>query len=64
MKNQTPAYLNVKAVAKHYDVSLSTVWRWTNAGRLPQPIRCVGLVRWEYATLPTLEEIASGGRND
>jgi predicted DNA-binding transcriptional regulator AlpA len=30
--------LRVKHVCARYDISPSTVWKWTKEGRLPQPV--------------------------
>lgn len=31
--------LRATALASRYDVSVSTIWRWTAAGIIPQPLR-------------------------
>ena len=32
-------YVRAKQIAKDKDISVSTVWRWVQAGLLPKPIK-------------------------
>jgi excisionase family DNA binding protein len=43
MKNKL---LNVKEVAELFGCGVSTIWRWTQNGILPRPIRIGGITRW------------------
>ena len=61
---RTPAFLDVDAVARRYDVRPTTVWAWARQGTLPQPIRLTaGCSRWSLKRLEQWEnerEAASG----
>jgi predicted DNA-binding transcriptional regulator AlpA len=35
----TSKYMTVLDIATRYGISQSTVWRWTNSGRFPAPIK-------------------------
>ena len=40
-------YISDRELAKRYDTSRSTVWRWTARGILPQPVQISeGCTRW------------------
>ena len=40
-------YYSVQHVAKRYDVSTGTVWRWVRRGTLPRPVQLSpGCTRW------------------
>jgi predicted DNA-binding transcriptional regulator AlpA len=40
-------YLSAAQLAARYGVHIVTVWRWAQAGRLPQPVRLApGTTRW------------------
>jgi excisionase family DNA binding protein len=39
--------LNAREVAERIGVSLRTVWRWTETGELPAPVRRGRIVRWK-----------------
>lgn len=49
---QAPLYLGVRSVARRYDVSVASIWRWVAAGKFPKPhkIAC-GTTRWSVADL-------------
>lgn len=49
---QAPLYLGVRNVARRYDVSVASIWRWVAAGKFPKPhkIAC-GTTRWSVADL-------------
>lgn len=38
-QSESRAWLSPAKLAERYDVSLVSIWRWTKAGRLPQPHR-------------------------
>lgn len=45
-----------KALSRHFEVSRATIWRWTQEGKLPQPVKLSpGCTRWKW------EEILAGG---
>ena len=39
--------LTVRQVAEILNCSVRTVWRLSDAGRIPPPVRLGGLVRWQ-----------------
>ena len=41
-----PAMMTVGEIATQLSVSLITVWRWRDAGRMPAPIKIGAIVRW------------------
>lgn len=44
--NPAPALWDVRRVADHLGVGVSTVWRWNTMGQIPKPMKIGGLVRW------------------
>lgn len=45
-------YLSVQRVARRYDVSVATIWRWVKAGEFPKPRKIAGrITRWAVADL-------------
>ena len=49
-------FLSDQAVAKRYDVSRATIWRWTSEGRFPRPVRLTeGCTRWRESDLEQWE---------
>lgn len=55
-------FLDDKAVGARYSASRNSVWRWTRAGRLPQPIRLSpGATRWRLRDLIENEQRLSAG---
>ncbi len=47
-----PLYLSVEKVARRYDVSISTIWRWVKAGEFPKPRKIASrITRWAVADL-------------
>lgn len=40
-----------KAFAAELDVNLSTLWRWTKNGTVPQPVRIGGRIGWPQSIL-------------
>jgi predicted DNA-binding transcriptional regulator AlpA len=43
--------VSVESVAKMFDVSPRTVWRWNSAGEIPAPIKVAGTTRWRRTDL-------------
>jgi prophage regulatory protein len=58
-KSTTPeerSFLDARAVAHRYGISVATVWSWLDRGLLPQPIRfSFGCSRWRLETLERFE---------
>ena len=55
-------YLSADSVARRYDASKSSVWRWIKEGKLPKPVKILtGLTRWKLADLEAWEA-EQGGR--
>jgi prophage regulatory protein len=54
-------YLRDTAVAKRYDISRITVWRWAAKGLLPKPVKLSpGCTRWRESDLDDNEEEPPG----
>jgi prophage regulatory protein len=52
ISSHVPRYLNVRNVAARYDMSVASVWRMAQSGRLPKPIKLTnGMTRWSIAEL-------------
>jgi predicted DNA-binding transcriptional regulator AlpA len=49
-----PSLITVKDVAAMLSISRTSVWRYVNKGRLPEPIRIEGAVRWRRADIEAL----------
>jgi predicted DNA-binding transcriptional regulator AlpA len=50
-------YASDTTLAKHFEVSRATIWRWTSEGKLPQPVKLSpGCTRWKWE-----EILAAGG---
>jgi predicted DNA-binding transcriptional regulator AlpA len=45
------AYWNVRDVAEHYGLGVSTVWRRVKDGTLPAPVKIGGATRWRRAEI-------------
>ena len=43
--------IDVKAVAERLGVSTASVWRYRDDGKLPQPVRVGGSVRWRASDI-------------
>ena len=41
-----PVLWDVRKVAEHLGVGVSTIWRWKSLGHIPEPMKIGGLVRW------------------
>jgi predicted DNA-binding transcriptional regulator AlpA len=51
-----PLYLSVRSVARRYDVSEATIWRWVASGRFPSPRKlAAGTTRWAIGDLEAFE---------
>lgn len=65
-----PGLLDVRAVAKMLGCSARHVYRLSDAGRMPPPVKLGALVRWSKATVeewiaagcPACRHTAGGGR--
>lgn len=45
-------YVRDKALAQHFSVSRTTVWRWSKIGRLPRPHKLSpGVTAWRKSEL-------------
>ena len=53
MSNQ---YLSDKLVAKRYEVSRPTIWRWQKENNLPKPKKLNGSTRWLLSDLEAWEQ--------
>ena len=52
-----PAFLDIHAVARRYDVKRATIWSWMSQGRFPQPLRFTpGCSRWSSEDLRAWED--------
>lgn len=52
-----PLYLGVENVARRYDVSVASIWRWVSAGKFPRPRKLAGgTTRWSIADLEAHEQ--------
>lgn len=47
----TKSVMNVREVADFFGVSVSTVWRWTADGSIPEPIKLGGSTRWRRSDI-------------
>ncbi len=45
-------YTTDAQLAERYDVNRSTIWRWSNSGNLPQPVKLSpGCTRWNLSDI-------------
>lgn len=51
MPTTPPSLLTAKDIAREFQVSIRTVRRWQRAGRLPNPVRIGGTLRWRVTDL-------------
>lgn len=50
------SYLSVNTVAKRYQVSRATIWRWVKEGHFPEPTKLASnTTRWELSALEKWE---------
>lgn len=63
MANRTHTlYLSDRDLAARYNVCRATIWRWTQAGRLPQPIQfSPGCTRWNLEEVESFEPRSTSG---
>jgi len=50
-EESAPLLVSAEAVAKCLDVSVRTLWRLRSSGKLPEPIRLGGSVRWKASDI-------------
>lgn len=53
------AYFSASSVAKRYQVSVNTIWRWSREirGNFPQPVKLgIRSTRWRVSDLEAWEE--------
>ena len=56
-RNNEPAFLDIHAVARRYNVGRATIWAWMSQGRFPQPLRLTpGCSRWALKDLEAWED--------
>ena len=52
----TPQFLNVEQVARRYNTSIASIWRWKSEGHFPAPVRVgKGCTRWRLSDLEAYE---------
>jgi len=59
--NQTKPtqWISDKGLAKRFEVSRATIWRWTKEGHLPQPKQITpGCTRWNLTEIEEMEGAA------
>jgi prophage regulatory protein len=49
-------YVSDKTLAARYDVSRSTIWRWSHIGQLPKPVKIFGSTRWAISEIERSEK--------
>ena len=55
--NYEPAFLDIHAVARRYNVKRATIWNWMSQGRFLQPLRLTpGCSRWSLDDLKVWED--------
>lgn len=56
-------YVSDAQLAKRYNISRSTVWRWVKAGILPQPVKLSpGCTRFKASAIEERDRQAEGGK--
>lgn len=54
---ENPTYLRDTDLAERFQVSRSTIWRWTRRGQFPAPVKISdGFVRWRQADVDSWED--------
>ncbi len=54
--NAAPLFLSVQSVARRYEVSVATIWRWVAVGKFPPPQGLAGgTTRWAIVDLEAYE---------
>lgn len=57
--NPAQAYASDKILARRYDVSRTTIWRWARTGLIPAPYRFTSQCsRWKLSEIIEWEENA------
>jgi predicted DNA-binding transcriptional regulator AlpA len=56
MTPDEPRYLDARGVMRRLGISLTTVYAWTKAGKLPPPRKFGDLSRWPIAEIELWEE--------
>ena len=47
---QQSGYASAKALAREFETTESTIWRWAASGRIPAPLKLgPGTTRWDVA---------------
>jgi predicted DNA-binding transcriptional regulator AlpA len=44
-------FLSAQMLAKRYQVSISTMWRWAQCNQIPRPIKINGTTRWKLSEI-------------
>lgn len=58
---QQSIYIADTALAARYGVSRTTVWRWAQHGRIPQPVKLSpGCTRWKLSEIEVWEQSKEG----
>ncbi len=47
----TPIVIGVEEFAQLMGVTPRTIWRWDSTGKVPEPVRVGGAVRWRLADI-------------
>ena len=56
-------YVSDSQLADRYEVSRSTIWRWTNKGVLPAPVQITpGCTRWRADEIEARDAEREGSR--
>lgn len=57
----TNLFYSDKTLAKRYEVSRATIWRWLQENKLPKPIKlAAGTTRWRLADIEQWEAQQGG----
>ena len=48
-------FVSVGTVARRYEVSNATVWRWSQNNQIPKPVKINGSTRWRLSELEQWE---------
>ncbi|KAB8180171.1 AlpA family phage regulatory protein [Lysobacter maris] len=56
MHQHDQRYLSDRDLAVRYGINRATVWRWSDAGTLPQPVKLSpGCTRWRLSDIQAFE---------
>ena len=65
MQKNSTQFVNDKYLSARYGVSRNTVWRWTELGKLPRPIKFShGCTRWNLAEVEAREQAMRSGATE